>query len=156
MGLKKRMLALLCAGALLLGLSPAPARAVEDEVCFLALNNQLSPQLAAGTMPISVDGAIYVPYSVFDSGVSGVDLIVKIVSDAKQIMLYTKQKSLRFDLSSGTCTDKVGSGDYPGAVMRGGVTYLPAASIGAHFKEDGLTYSYRTTEYGPLVRFTTP
>ncbi|MEG2097706.1 MAG: hypothetical protein RRY65_06025, partial [Pseudoflavonifractor sp.] len=153
MRLKQKILALICAGALLLGL--APAGAAETEVIFLALNEQFMP-LSTYAMPISANNSIYVPYSIFDSNVSGVDLIVKVAADSKQVMLYTRQKYLQFDLASGTCTDKDGGTGYPRALIRGGIIYLPASTVGSYFKADGLTYSYHATDYGPLIRFTTP
>lgn len=57
----------LCLGLLL----PQPALAAD--LYFTSINDNLLP-LTSDTMPVWSGGVLYVPYSVFDSGVTGINL----------------------------------------------------------------------------------
>lgn len=157
---KKRILALLCAMALLIPLAPPRARAA-DEVIFIALNDWVVPKISASTMPIIYNYSYYVPYVVFDMnymsanfGVS-VDLGIRVAASSSMVMLYDKRRQLTYDLETGTCTDKQGN-SYKSAITRGGIVYLPIAAVQGYFAEGGLKYSQRSTAYGDLLRLTTP
>lgn len=150
--MKKKILALFCACALCLGLLVfPPSLAVGDTPCFLAINDSLQ-LLEDRTIPIAIDGLYYVPYTALDSNVTqGVSLGIFPVYNAAQntLMIYSFDKTLVFDLTYGTCKDRNGVSLNARAVNRNGRIYVPARFICEQF---GLTYSSRTTIYGPLVR----
>ena len=160
MTFKKKLLASLCALALLLTLSPAPVQASGD-VIFLALNDQVVPRITSGTMPIWYGNAYFIPYSVFDMNYMStnfgiaVDLGVRVAAGDGNIMLYNKRRQLIYDLDAGTCVDQQGN-SYRNAITRGGIVYLPVATVASFFSEGGLSYYQLDTPYGPLLRLTTP
>ena len=82
-------------------LIPPPAAAAE--VCFTAVNDNVLP-LTADTMPIWYKSLIYVPYTVFDSGSTGVDLGLNSTYDPSSAMvnIYNLRQILAFDLNAGT------------------------------------------------------
>lgn len=91
---------LVCLGLLI----PPPAAAAE--VCFTAVNDNVLP-LTADTMPIWYKSLIYVPYTVFDSGSTGVDLGLSSTYDPSTatVSVYNLRQILAFDLNAGTCRD---------------------------------------------------
>ena len=106
-------------------LIPPPAAAAE--VCFTAVNDNVLP-LTADTMPIWYKSLIYVPYTVFDSGSTGVDLGLNSTYDPSSAMvnIYNLRQILAFDLNAGTCRDPSTDTYYNvRAVMRNGRPYVP-------------------------------
>lgn len=156
---KNGALAFFCAVALLLGLVGPQAHAAGD-VIWLAVNDQIVP-LSASTMPILYNNSYYVPYVVFDRNYmrtnAGIqtDLGILVAATSNKVTLYTMRRQLVYDLDAGTC---VGSGEnYPRAIVRGGITYVPLNSVRQFFAEDGLsTYQCTIPEYGTFIRLTTP
>ncbi len=147
---KKRILSALCAAVLALGLLVSSAAAA-DEVYFLSLNDTLSP-LTADLMPIRTNNAIYIPSGVFNRLLTGINLGVFFGQDktAGTATLYSKQKTLIFDINGGYAYDSPEGKIYAyRAVVRNGRVYLPAYSVCQFF---GLEYSALSTDYGPLVR----
>ena len=149
--MKKRLLSLLAALALALGLLSLPAAADED-LFFLALNDTL-PAASAQITPLQHSGWIYVPASVFNSRVSGVNFGVYygFIEDNSKLVFYNLSgKTLEFDLNANTASTSTGEAVMPGrALWQGGTCYVPAYPVCTFF---GLTYSYFTTDYGPLLR----
>lgn len=151
--MKKWIAALLCAALLVVGVPTARAVTVED-IYFTAVNISLLP-LDLNTMPIWVDGQIYVPASVFDRSNTGVDLGVSLsrVGAKTTVILIGDRDTMIFDLNTGTCMDQH---DEPipdcKAVVRKGISFLPLAKVCAYF---GLQDSYTYTRYGYLVRIKT-
>lgn len=156
MNWKRTLLCFFCAAALILPMSLFPVQAAKEQYFFLAINEQLYP-LSSSTMPISVGYTVYVPYTVFDPNVTGVDMGLNVARSAgdNTVTVFTRQKMLLYDLHAGTA---VGNDDvsYTRAVSRGGIIYLPVSSLCNFFAPDGPTYTYRSTEYGPIIRLTTP
>lgn len=147
--MKQRLTALLCAILLLVGI--APARAItEADIYFTSINNNLLP-LAADTMPVWVDGVIYVPYTVFDRAVTGMDLGILVERNRAKntVALYTLRQMLVFDLNDGSCTDHANDKMDFRSVMQNGRAYLPLEAVCEIF---GLRDSYAYTRYGYLVR----
>ena len=69
---KHRISSFLIAAVLFLGLAwPIPASAAN--LYFTAINNSVAP-LSSNTMPFWSGGAIYVPYSVFDANLNGINV----------------------------------------------------------------------------------
>lgn len=152
--MKRRILSGLCALlACVILLSVTVTAFGEDDPCFMALNDTLLP-LESAYMPITVSGQYYVPYTALDSSSTGVSLgfFAFYNTFTNSLMIYTKDLSLTFDLTAGTCVDQTGASRAARAVTRNGRIYVPARFVCEHF---GLSYSSRTTEFGPLVRLRT-
>ena len=147
--MKRRLAALMCALVLLIGI--VPVRAItEADIYFTSINNHLLP-LTADTMPEWVDGAIYVPYTLFDSSVTGMDLGVLVERNRAKntVAVYTLRQMLIFNLSDGSCMDHTNETMPFRSVMRNGRPYLPVEAVCDIF---GLRDSYVYTRYGYLVR----
>ena len=149
--MKKRITALLCALVLALGLFPLTVSA-DESLYFLSLNDTLpaaSPQIT----PIESGGWVYVPATVFNNRTTGVNFGVYygITDDGTTLTFYNLSgKTLTFDANANTAVTSTGEAVMPGRlVWRNGVGYVPAYAICNYF---GLTYSYYTTDYGPLLR----
>lgn len=149
--MKKRLAAVFCTLALVLGLSINPVSA-DTKIFFLALNDTL-PAAEAQITPIQSGGWIYVPVTVFNSRVSGVNFGISYgftENNQSLIMYNTSGKTLTFDINTSTATGANGESIMPGRVLPSrGVIYIPAYSVCDYF---GLSYSYLTTEYGPVLR----
>lgn len=164
---KKRFLAALCAAVLLLGLilqGAASGRAWDDGLMFLALNDNPIP-LSADTMPILVNGTVYLPCTVLDhrqNGGNRLGLYNGGQTTARETgiplyTIYSDDKNLTFDLSTGISYDyyEDGTRQTPRAVIRNGRIYLSASSLCRYFKteENQLTYYQTSTQYGyDLIR----
>ncbi len=140
--------ALLCLGLFL----PSPARAAE--VYFTSVNDSLL-ELTAESMPFWWGGWIYVPYNVFDSRVTGIDLGVSCSyeRDKNKVSFFNLRRVLSFDLNTGTCRDeKTGNSVTGQAMVRNGRAYVTLGTVCSFF---GLSYSYNAISYVPqgyLVR----
>ncbi|MBE6973474.1 MAG: hypothetical protein E7440_06320 [Ruminococcaceae bacterium] len=148
--MKKRLMALLCAAVLCFSMLPVRAINVGD-VYFTAVNLKLLP-LSMDTMPTWVNGVLYVPASVFDNTVTGVDLglYCSQSSTNNTVTLYSLKQMLVFDLTKGTAYDHhSGQSISARAVNRNGRIYLPVEKVCNFF---GLEDSYNYTQYGYLVR----
>lgn len=147
----KSTASLLCALALLLGLLVVPSSAAED-LFFLSLNDTLAPQ-STQTTPIQHGGWIYVPANAFSSAVTGVNfgIYYGLTNNNDTLVFYNLSgKTMTFDLINGTATALGGETPVPGKVVRqNGLYYVPAYAICRYF---GLSYSFYSTEYGPLLR----
>lgn len=148
--MKRRVCAMLC--ALLLCALMAPAHALtEGDVYFTAVNDTLLP-LSVTSMPVWVNGALYVPASVFDKAATGSTLGIhyNYNKDAGMLTLYTINQMLVFDLNRGIVYDQhSGQNLSPRAVTRNAQTYLPVELVCDFFElEDSYTY----TQWGYLVR----
>ena len=148
----KRWLAALGAGvlsAVLLVLAALPP-ANAATIYFTAVNDKML-DLTADSMPVSVRGVIYVPYTVFDANLTGVNLKVFYGQDrdAQTLTLYNRQKLLTFYLADNTVVDQDGTGYSNYAITRNGKAYVPIFFVCNFF---GLTVSNIYTEYGYLIR----
>ena len=152
---KHRISSFLIAAVLFLGLAwPIPASAAN--LYFTAINNSVAP-LSSNTMPFWSGGAIYVPYSIFDANLNGINVSLGLYTSYNRsnntITLFNLRQMLVFDLSKGTCWDEMTGTTYSArAVMRGGTAFLPLNMVSSFF---GLSYSYNQLPYisqGYLVR----
>lgn len=148
--MKKKLIALLCTLALVLPLLPSPASA--SGLFFLGLNDTLMPQSGQLT-PIQSGGWVYVPVSVFNNRVTGINFGVYhgFTDDNESLIFYNLSgKKMTFNLVEGTASADGAAPPVPSKVIiRGGAYYVPAYAICRYF---GLTYSFETTEYGPFLR----
>lgn len=150
--MKKRLAALLCALALLLALGQPFANAV-NTVYLLAVNDKFC-DLPGGVLPVSVNGTIYVPYTVFDKSATGVDLGVYYgigLTRGTTISLYSQSPNLLvFSIGTNTCQDGEGNTMRFRAIVKNSIPYLPAAAVCNFF---GLNYSFLpTANRGTLIR----
>lgn len=152
MNWKKCLLSLLCAAAIVLGISLSGAQAAEGKITILALNDQVITPISSTNMPIQVGGTYYLPYTVFDPNVVDVDLGVKYSLRDNVLTLYTKQALLKYDLNAGTCEDRDGSTGYTRAIVRGSMIYVSMPSVCSYF---GIQFYQEATVYGQVIRLTT-
>ena len=149
--MKTRFAAVLCALALVLGFCVYPVSA-DTKLFFLALNDTL-PASGSQITPIQSGGWIYVPVSVFNSRASGVNFGISygFTENNQSLIMYNLSgKTLTFDINTSTATGANGETIMPGRVLlSGGVIYIPAYPVCDYF---GLSYSYLTSEYGPVLR----
>ena len=150
--MKKKLIALLCTLALALVLPLLPGPATASGPFFLGLNDTLVPN-SAQTTPIQSGGWVYVPVTAFNSRVTGVNFGVYygITENNESLIFYNLSgKNLTFNLVDGTATAEGADPPVPSKVLRrNGSYYVPAYAICQYF---GLSYSFNTTEFGPLLR----
>lgn len=148
--MKGRILATLCAVALLVGVFCMPGAASQN-VCFTAVNDSLL-ELQANAMPVWVNGLLYVPGTVFDRTVTKVDFGMQYnySSSSNTVTLYNLRQMLVFDLAKGNSYDQIsGRVMSAKAVNRNGKIYLPVVAVCDFFD---LQHSYTQTPSGYLLR----
>ena len=147
----KKILALLCAVAVGLTLLVLPSSAT-GSLFFLSLNDTL-PAQSVQTAPIQSSGWVYVPTGVFNSRTTGINFGVYygLTDNNESLVLYNLSgKTMTFHLDTDTATTSTGETPVPGRVLRqNGQYYVPAYAVCRFF---GLTYSFYSTDYGPLLR----
>lgn len=155
MNMKKRLVALLCALALVAGVTAVSlAASTNAPVYLLAINDKMA-DLPGGVRPLSINGVIYVPYTAFDRAATGADLGVYYGIDRTQdttLTLYSVNSMLVFRVYQGICEDGQGNRMNFRHIRRYGIIYVPAAPVCTFF---GLTCSVLPTkDRGTLVRIT--
>lgn len=152
MKLKKRLGALLAALCLLCSLVLPLASGAAPTVYLLAVGNKMFDP-AGGALPVSVDGVIYIPYTVFDRNTTGWDLGVYYGIDQSRgpvLTLYSSDKRLIFTVNMGICEDQDGNSMSFRARIRNNIPYVPASAVCSFF---GLNYSFLpTSDRGTLIR----
>lgn len=150
--MKKKLLALFCALTLTLGILSLSAWGAPTTIYLLAANDKMC-DLPGNTLPVAVNGTIYIPYTVFDKDATGTDLGVYygIKQDKGTILnLYSLNGNLTFTVNQSICTDRDGNVMNFRAVIRNNIPYVPAAAVCSFF---GLQYSFLPTpDRGTLIR----
>lgn len=150
--MKKRFAALFCALALVLGFLSLSAWGAPTTIYLLAANDKMC-DLPGNTLPVAVNGTIYIPYTVFDKDATGTDLGVYygIKQDKGTILnLYSLNGNLTFTVNDSTCTDRDGNVMNFRAVIRNNIPYVPAQAVCSYFN---LQYSFLVTpDRGTLIR----
>lgn len=142
---KKRAAALL--SVLLLCQLILPARAAET-VYFVAAEASVLP-LTDATMPFWSGGNLYVAASAFGSlGATVINNTAK-----KMTVLEMNRRALLFDWEQSTVQDGSGNLYTPGAILSGGVVFVPASMAAGFF---GLQYSVTDVAHGKLVWLRSP
>lgn len=153
----------MCAALLCLTLLPAlAAGSGEVDVYQLVVNDQWFDveELKTDTMPVNIGGLIYVPYTVFDKDVAGVDFKIsygqKRTDGEYTLTLYSLNGVLVFDLIRGTTVDGQGNALNMHAVLRNGKPFIPARAVCEYFTKVAGTlvvqYVYTSTDYGAIIR----
>lgn len=148
--MRQRIIAFFCTLCLCLTLF-VPSRAASD-VCFTAVNDTVL-SLTADSMPVWSGGLLYVPYSVFDAGTTGISLGTSSIYNKTNgtVSVFNVRQMIVFHIEKGTCIDQhTGNSIAARAILRNGKAYLPAAKVCSLF---GISApSYLSTDYGDLVR----
>ena len=116
-------------------------------VYFTAIMDELQP-LKTETMPTSINGLWYIPYTFFSSEVLGVYFI----PGSDKVMLYSAGglRTLTFDIPRSTVFDQNGAQYYIPAQKINGLIYVPVDRVCDFF---GLTYKVIQTEPAYIIRF---
>ena len=147
---KKRIVPRLLAVILCLSLL-IPVSSSAADLYFTSVNDNVLP-LTSDTMPVMSGGLVYVPYSVFDSNTTGIDLgfYCSYGKDTNTVTLFTTHQMLVFDLRAGTCRDDISGETYAArAIVRNGRPYLPLVMVCRFW---GLEPSIKEISQGYLVR----
>lgn len=145
--MKKKKWAALVLCLLLVVQTALPAAGAAESVYFVAAGNEVLP-LSDETMPFWSNGFLYVAASIFSGSVRQ-SLGISYTGTSQTAILYSAgDHSLIFDLHKNYAEDSGGGVSYPGALRRGGVTFVPAYLVAKYF---GLTYSVMEVEHGQLV-----
>lgn len=147
--MKKRFFALALCLMLLASLA-VPAAKADEVVFFTAMGESILP-LNDETMPFLSGSQIYIPSSIF-SGTVRRQLDVSSTYNKAQnlVILYRGSQSLWFYLDRNHARDHEDSTYYPGAVVRGGEVFVPAALVARFFD---LTYTVAEVPHGYMVWF---
>ena len=100
---KRRLLPLLLAAALFLGLyQPMPASAAA--IYFTGVNDSVVP-LTSDTMPCWSGGTLYVPYTVFNANTNGIRVSLGLETtynrNTNTVSIFNLRQMLTFDLNTG-------------------------------------------------------
>jgi hypothetical protein len=116
-------------------------------IYFTAIMNELQP-LKSGTMPMSINGLLYIPYTFFSSEKLGVYFL----TGTDKVLLYSAagSKQLTFDVVRSTVFDQDQNQYYIPAQRINGLIYVPVDSVCEFF---GLNYSTIICEPAPIIRF---
>lgn len=141
--MKKRVLALLMACAMLLAVTPEPAAAAET-VYFTAVNERVL-DLSDSTMPFWSGGYLYVPATVFAE--LGINYSHNTIN--QRAVLYAPGKALIFYLGQNDSVNEEGRPFAYYAIVRSGQVFVPVSPVSSYF---GLTYSNNKVTHGYLIR----
>lgn len=126
-------------------------RAQGATVYFMAINDTIL-ELNSFAMPTSVNGTLYVPYTMLSTNATGVDVgVYATYSSVKnRVLVYSSHRQLIFDIQADATYDLEGRTYAERAIVRNSTVYLPIARICSVFSE--ISYSYSYTQYGYLIR----
>ena len=149
--MKKRVSAALCALMIALSLIPiGPIQAAAAKELFFIAVNDSAPELTGDSAPIWIGNAVYVPCSLFDRRVTGVSLGVSYSWSSEFVLLFSGERTLEFDISTGKAYADGGTRAYDyQAVIRSGRPYVPAVNACRFF---GIQTTMLYTTSGPLLR----
>nr|WP_325195603.1 hypothetical protein [uncultured Oscillibacter sp.] len=134
--MRKKLAAFLLCALLVFQMAVPPARAA-NTVYFVVAGVEVQP-ISDQTMPFWSGGYLYIPASLF-TGAARKTLGISCVSSSQTVILYSGgDHSLIFDLNESFTQDSEGNISYPGAIQRGGVTFVPAFLVAKYFN---LVYS---------------
>ena len=125
-----------------------PAVGAAGTVYFAGVNDVLIP-LNDQTIPRYFGGELYVPYTIFTYEPENTKIGFYCIASSTQVMLYTKEKQLWFDVAAGTIYDQDGTFYYQSARTGYGTIYLPLQLVCEFF---GVTYSIIDAEPATIIR----
>lgn len=138
-------LAIVCAFLL-----PLTTSATED-FYFLAYKDGLPDVYSSLNTPIRIGGDTYIPANAFDPRqYCTVSLFFAQDDSRGTVTIYSREDMLVFDVNAGTAYGRSTGQTYEyKAVYRNGLIYVPIAAVCRYF---GLSCTFLTTDFGPLVR----
>ncbi len=146
--MKKKCLALVTA-LLMISLMIVPSVSARA-LTFIAVNNNFSRNLSPTTIPVRINGNIYVPYSMFRN-VGNLKTIYN--SRYDQVIIYNSNHILTFDITNQLTYDELGSVYSINAIRYNSTVYVPAYIVCECFSYN---YSYITSSgLGPVLRIVT-
>ena len=146
--MKKRIVALLMLMIFLMALAPGVQGS--NAVFFVGVNDSVPMYLPGSDAPYYKGNLLYVPYTVFNSGVGGIAISYNV--DKGNLVLFTRAKRLVYDLTAGTVTDEADKVGKVEVVHRNGILFIPVQRAATHF---GLSVTMLTASTGSTVlRFT--
>ena len=151
----KKIVSLLLAAVLCVCLLTAAVPASQGSTVYFMVVNEKLLDLERSTMPIMVNGTLYVPYTMFSIDATGVNLDVYATysSVKNQVLVYSTSKQLIFDISSGDTYEPGGKTYSERAMVRNSTAYVPIGRVCDVFKGE-ISYTVSSTEYGRLIRLT--
>lgn len=122
-------------------------------VYLMAVNDKVH-ETTADNMPMVVDGALYIPYTMLSVQVTGINLGVRAQYSATRntLTLSAAGMVVTFDTRNNTAVDASAGPLNVRAIVRNSMVYLPIAWLCDYFP--GLSYSLSRTSYCVLVRLT--
>ena len=148
--MKKRVLVSVLCVALLAALLLAPQSAADDKLNFISINDTLPPELI--NTAVSYGGLTYVPAWLFAN--YGLGLSYVYFSSASTAYLYSIDRQLFFEMSSGETYDGDGYHFSTPAIFQGGTVYLPLDFVCSFFGMPNYA-NIGENEYGRVLRITT-
>lgn len=120
-------------------------------VYFMSVNDMVL-EMTAENMPLVVSSVLYVPYTMFSSRITNVDLGVRAqYSASRGILTVTDgEKTVTFDTRRNTAYDENGTTVRAQAVVRNSMAFLPVHWLCNYFPT--VRYTLNHTPHGILVR----
>lgn len=120
-------------------------------VYFMAVNDKLH-EMTAENMPLVVSSVLYVPYTMFSSRITDVNLGVRAQYNASRGILTVTdgEKTVTFDTRRSTAYDENGTTVAAQALVRNSMAFLPVHWLCSYFPIVRYTLSH--TPHGILVR----
>lgn len=132
----------------LLFLQAVGSAAAAQRVYFVATEENVLP-VSDDTMPFWNNGYLYISSTIF-TGIARESLDISHVQNeaGNTVVLYSGGRALLFERGKTHSQDTEGNTYYPGAVVRNGTLFVPAATVARFFD---LRYSVTEVEHGYLV-----
>lgn len=144
--MKKRILAVFCAAALVFGLLftwAAGANPYENTYLVGVNDTVLLGLINQNRMPVMRSGVLYAPSTVLDSGDLGLSYAYN--KNGGTFTIYTREKTLIFYTTGAGAADKQGNEYDDRIFIRSGTVFIPLRFVASFF---GLTYSYYSVNLG--------
>lgn len=150
----KGILAAAICAALLLALAVSASGSASTAYYLMAVNDKAQPETTPENAPVVISGMLHVPYTMFSSKVTGVNLGVSAQYNAARgtVMVYAGRQGVTFDIRNNTAADIQGNPVDARAVVRGSMVFLPLDWVCSYFS--GVSYTLIRTGYCTLVRVT--
>lgn len=153
--MKKKIIVGLCALLLmaLIGATIPSAFAANDQIYFTAVNETVLA-LNDSTMPFFSGGSFYVPYTIFESTVTGenVGLFTSYSRAKGAVLIYNMSGSLLFDLNENNSVYN-GTLYSESAIIRNSTVFIPINMVCRFFELD---WAWLFSSQGSVIRLKSP
>lgn len=122
-------------------------------IYFMAVNENIH-EMTAENMPVVSNNTLYVPYTMFSTQITGINLGVRAQYNATRSTLTVTdgKHTVTFDTRRNTAYDETGTTVSAKALVRNSMAYLPIHWLCSYFPS--VRYTLSQTRYGTLVRVT--